>query len=227
MESHAKKNSFCDTDLALAVTMPLPQQRRFIQKVTSGTGHDFYRSARATYPVALNVDSLPLHPSIATLRRIISRKCKKARPGQVRANQAIVEGLGRYRETHNVSGAWFQYDPVNLGRAGYRTLWAPFQLQIDGKKCIPYFDLRSTTPLTYDARRFIFSVNHAHIREQDPALYGDARLVIFQFDTLRNGARKVIPHFDDGIKFWTAEEIGAMIDAAYRVLDEINNSRAA
>ncbi len=50
---------------------------------------------------------------------------------------------------------------------------------------------------------------------------GDVGFVIFQFENSRKGARKAIPYFDNGIKFWTDREIGQMIDETYRILDEI------
>lgn len=115
-----------------------------------------------------------------------------------------------------------------LGRAGLRLFCAPFILKIDGKKRIPYFDPRLNDDLTPDARRFIFSINHTYIRQQDPALYGDVGFVIFQFPKLRRPkGRKVLAYFDDGMKFWNDRQIGEMIDKVYSVLDQINRKRAA
>jgi hypothetical protein len=83
---------------------------------------------------------------------------------------------------------------------------------------------RRQNGVTAEARRFVFSINHTHIRLLNPTEWGDVGFVIFQFENSRKGARKAIPHFDNGIKFWADTEIGGMIDEIYRILDEIRRA---
>jgi hypothetical protein len=85
-------------------------------------------------------------PSIQTLKKAAARNCKKGRKGEVSGNQAIVEALREYALAHNVVGAEFNFDAVLLGRAGKRTFWSPFLVQIDGKPYLPYFDPRRDGP---------------------------------------------------------------------------------
>jgi hypothetical protein len=48
--------------------------------------------------------------------------------------------------------------------------------------------------------------------------------VIFQFTAPINRVRNVVPYFDAGVSFWSDKEIGVMIDAVYRDLDEIKKA---
>jgi hypothetical protein len=153
----------------------------------------------------------------------IARGCNHA-PGEVEGNKSIGEGLLDYVAAHDVTAAEFISDPVALGRAGRRYFWSSYILKIDGKKYIPFFDPRRKNGLTAEAMRFVFSINHTHIRLLNPTEWGDVGFVIFQFEDSRKGARKAIPHFDTGVAFWTDKEIGTMIDETYRILDEIRRA---
>ena len=204
------------------------ERRKLLLKVMRGRGYPFYRSAKALYPSILSIASLVLLPSAETLKKTVARKCPKGRKGEIPGNQKIVEALRQYAVAHSVTGATFKHDPVPLGpRAGKREFWSPFIIQIDGKKYIPYFDPRGANELTAAARAFMFSVNHTYIRLQDPTQYGSVGFVIFQFSKLKDGSRKVIAHFDKGVKFLTDNEIGKMIDAVYRTMDAIEADRVA
>jgi hypothetical protein len=161
-----------------------------------------------------------------TKRQVITavqRACNDG-PGEKDNNKAIAGGLFDYALAHSVTAADFNFDPVALGRAGRRYFWSPYVLLIDGKKYVPFIDPRRDNSLTASARRFIFSINHSHIRLGNPAEWGDVGFVIFQFEDTRTGSRKVIPYFDTGIEFWADKEIGSMIDEVYRLLDEVRKA---
>ncbi len=136
-------------------------------------------------------------------------------------------GLRDYVDAHNVRAIDFEHEGVPLGRAGRRHFWIPFLLEFDGKRFFAFIDPRRERRLTWDARRFVFSIMHTYLREQNPNKYGNYGLVIFQFADTRKGPRKVEPHFADSIKFWKYEEIGKMVDAVYRILDELAGSKKA
>jgi len=162
----------------------------------------FFAASVPHLPMILNVPINPLlsaspPPTKTQVKTAVGRACNHA-PGEV--------------------------DPVALGCAGKRSFWAPYVLKIDGKNYIPFFDPRRQNGLTAEARRFVFSINHTHIRLLNPTGWGDVGFVIFQFENSRKGAREAIPHFDNGIKFWTDTEIGGMIDEIYRILDEIRRA---
>lgn len=144
---------------------------------------------------------------------------------EIKPNQSVAAGLHEYVTEHNVVAAMFDYPPVALGPAGLRSFWEPLLLRIDGKRYIPFFDLRQgPRRLTRDAWRFIFSIQHSHIRQANPTEFGDLGLVVLQFTSPINKVRKVVPHFDTGVSFWNDKNIGTMIDAVYRDLDEIRKA---
>lgn len=226
MANPKKKFRLRETDLARAATAPASRKKVLITQATAGTGYDYYRGVRSNLGPILNV-VLPLVSGAAATREqtkdIVGRACNNGQ-GEIKSNQGIAVGLWDYVTEHKVTAADLDLEPVALGLAGRRRFWNPYILKIDGKRYIPFFDFRGDTRLAPEGRRFVFSVNHAHIRLANPTEYRDVGFVIFQFDRPKDGTRKAVPHFDDGISFWSSKEIGQMIDDVYRVLAEIREA---
>jgi hypothetical protein len=232
MANRKKKFHLSEIDLGLAATAAADRKKSIVRRATGGDGYDRYRGVRSNLGSILNTE-LPLlsGPTVTRemTRDIVGRACNNG-PGEVDGNEGIAVGLWDYVKDHNVTAANLDLERVALGPAGRRQFWAPYILKIDGKKYIPFFDLRGRTKLTPDARRFVFSVNHTHIRLANPTEYGDVGLVIFQFgpleeaDPQKGKTRKAIAHFDKGIVLWSDQDIGKMIDDVYRALDEIRKA---
>jgi hypothetical protein len=226
MASQKKKFNLTEIDLAHAATAPTNQKKSIVTQATSGNGYDFYRAIRDNSGAILNLQ-LPLVSASPVTREetvaAVGRACY-ARSGEIEGNEAIAAGLWDYVDKHKVTAANLDLEKVFLGPAGRRWFWAQYILKIDGEKYIPFFDWRKDTGLSSEGRRFVFSVNHAHIRLANPTEYGDVGLVIFQFEVLNNKTRRAVAHFDDGISFWSDTDISQMIDDVYRVLDEVRRA---
>jgi hypothetical protein len=213
--------------LARAATAPAYLRKGIIKAATSGGGYDRYKGVRSNIGAILKLALNPFVPASSPTKRQIKlsvgRDCIAS--DDVRRNQSIAEGLYDYVAAHNVTAAEFNFGAVALGRAGKRYFWTPYILKIDDKKYIPFFDFRQDRRgLVSEARRFVFSINHSHIRGAEIPEYRDIGFVIFQFGELKKGVREAIPYFDSGISFWTDKEIGTMIDETYLVLDEIRRA---
>jgi len=226
MASREKKFRLCDLDLARVATLDAEEQRNLLKLLMSSGGRSFYSTAEPLYTTILSVSRLRLLPSEKNLKNAVAGQCK---PGshRVKGNQDILLALRRYAIEHNVTGTYFEHDAVPLGRAGRRAFWKPYILEIDGKKYIPYFDPRLKNGLFKASMRFIFSINNTYIREQDRAKYGDVGFVVFQFERLEDGSRRVVAHFDAGVDFLTDKQIGEKIDTVYRLIDEIEVEKKA
>jgi hypothetical protein len=216
-----------ETDLARAVTAPAERKRGMILLAVSGIAYDHYKGIKDWLGTILNLAVNRLLPASAAtkeqVKAIVARGCIGTK--EIAGNQAIAEGLYNWVAENNVTAAEFDFPRVTLGRAGARQFWHPFLLKIDGKNYIPFFDFRQERScLTAEARRFIFSVNHSHIRLGDPTLYRDVGLVIVQFGPLKDNVRNVVAHFDGGVSYFADKEINAMIDETYRILDEIRRA---
>ena len=229
-KSHSiKKKNFhlSEIDLALAATAPADRRKSIIKAATGGAGYDRYKGVRENLGAILNVALNPLVPAPsatkAQIKHAVARDCIADQDFAL--NKGVAEGLYDFVVAHNVTAAEFNFSPVALGRAGKRFYWAPYILKIDDQKYIPFFDFRQEMRrLTGEACRFVFSIQHTHIRQSDLTQYGDVGFMVFQFGDLINGVRKAIPKFDIGISFLTDSDIGKMIDATYRALDEIRRA---
>jgi hypothetical protein len=202
-------------------------RKRIIKAAAGSGGYDRYKGVKTNLGGILNLALNARVPaSLITKKQIktaVARACISSR--EIKGNQSVAEGLYNYVVEHNVSAAVFDFPAVALGRAGLRSFWEPYLLKIDGKKYISFFDFRlGPRRLTREARRFIFSIQNTFIRLANPTEFGDVGFVIFQFTAPINRVRQAVAYFDTGISFWRDEQIGAMIDAVYRALDEIKKA---
>jgi hypothetical protein len=227
--STKKKKSYrlTNADLALAATASADRRKSIIKAAAGSGGYDRYKGVKINLGGILNLalnSRLPASPATKKqIKNAVARACISTR--DFKGNQSVAEGLYNYVVEHNIIAATFDFPPVSLGSAGLRSFWEPYLLRIDGKKYVPFFDFRQgPRRLTREARRFIFSIQHTHIRLANPTEYADVGFVIFQFTAPINRVRNAIAYFDTGISFWNDQEIGAMIDAVYRTLDEIKKA---
>ncbi len=215
-----KRYHLTNSDLALAATAPAHRRKGLIKAAAGDRGYPYYKGIRANLDNIL-YRTLGSRPDARTkLEAFVADACLGS--SEIKNNQSVARGLYDYLEEHKIAAAPFDFPPVALGPAGTRSLWDPYLLKIDGRNYIPFLDFRQgRTRLTRDARRFIFSIQHTHIRLANPREYGDLGFVIFEFAARQGKVRSVSTYFDTGISFWNDSEIGTMIDAVYRVVDEL------
>jgi hypothetical protein len=223
-----KKNyRLTNSDLALAATAPAHRRKSIIKAAAGGDGYDYYKGVKTNLAKILSLAFNPALPAgRKKLKAAVAAACIADR--DIRNNQSVADGLNTYVADRQIEVAAFDFLPITLGRAGTRTFWSPYILRIDGKKYIPFLDFRQgPRRLTRDARRFIFSILHTHIRLANPTEYGDVGFVILEFAAAQNKIRSVVPYFDTGYSFWSDAEIGVMIDAVYSAVDQIKKDEAA
>ena len=100
--------------------------------------------------------------------------------------------------------------------------WHSFLVVKDGELDDPLFDpRRTTTRLTTQARRFVFSTMHERIRASDPD-FAEVKLAIFQFTAPEKGPRVPILHTDQGLTLFSSfEELEAMVAETYEIWTEV------
>lgn len=219
-----KKYRLTNSDLALAATAPAHRRKSIIKSAAGSGGYNYYKGVKTNLSKILSLAFNPALPAARTrLKAAVANACIALR--DVKNNQSVADGLNNYVAERHVTVAAFDFPQITLGLAGARTFWAPYILKIEGKKYIPFLDFRQgDRRLTRDARRFIFSILNTHIRLANPTEYGDVGFVILEFAAPQSKVRSVVPYFDTGLSFWSDAEIGAMIDAVYRAIDEIRKA---
>jgi hypothetical protein len=94
-------------------------------------------------------------------------------------------------------------------------------LSVGGEPLVPFFDPRRTsTNLTAQAKRFVFSVMHERIRVADPDL-AHVRLGIFQFTVPDSGPRMPKLQTDEGVVLFTFNELEEMVRETYEIWTEV------
>lgn len=230
MASREKKPPLTEIDLARAATAPERQRRSIVKAGSKEGGYPYYKGFTTNLPIILKTPINSLLPAARLTRRQISRAVGRAsgkRKGEKKANRSVAFAIYDFMKENKATSAEFIHDPVPLGRAGKRVFWLPVILKIRGKRYITFIDPRLRKGLDDPARTFFFSIMNTYIRLQDEMQFGDVGFLILQLAQPNKGKREVIAHYDDGKLYWTDKQLGEMIDAVYRALDEIEIERAA
>lgn len=199
------------------------QQRHELAAISGNGGYAFYEGVKNNYGAIFNVQPPLFRTPKLTWQQIktqIRASCTSSRKSEVERNQEVGKALYQYARAHNVVGAEVHFRPLALGMFGTVMFSLPIMLKIDGKNAIPFIDARQTKGLTEAGRRFVFSVNHTHIREQHPD-YAGVGFVIFQFPNIPRSPLKAVAHFDGGVELWDTKAIEEMVNRTYRTRVEV------
>lgn len=190
----------------------------------SGSGYSYYAGLKANYRGIFDmVEGLDLdlrRPSENELSAAVSRSCTNpSDASEVENNVAHALALRTFATRHGIRATRRSFGDLAMPPHCFVSYWEDLLLQFDRKNHVFLLDPSFNDGLTPEGRRFVFSVQNAHIREISDLR--DARFVIFQFEINSNGALEVRPHFDTGIDYLTTKQIEVMIDETYRIGDEI------
>src|SRR5690606_13799220 len=83
---------------------------------------------------------------------------------------------------------------------------------------------RRSKKLTADARRFVFSMMHEHIRAVNPD-FAEARLGIVQFGDAVGDQRPVKLSTDEGVDLFGFDQLDLMVRETYDIWREVSEAR--
>jgi hypothetical protein len=136
------------------------------------------------------------------------------------ANLKVARGLFDYVQLQKLSGRRHDILPLSLGASTNLVFWHPVVLLIGGRPLVPFFDPRRAKALTFQARRFVFSVMHERIRAAHPD-FAEVTLGIFQFAPSDDGPRAPILHTDEGVELFDFDELDLMVQDTYAMWREV------
>ncbi|MEM9495104.1 MAG: hypothetical protein AAGA09_03800 [Pseudomonadota bacterium] len=136
----------------------------------------------------------------------------------------MARGLYIYAEEHSVRGRHHDFYPLSLGTTEKVTYWSPIVVALEGRACVPFFDLRKSHKMTKLGKRFAFSAMHERIRASDPD-FDEVAFAIVQFSSEKEVPRKPSFCFDEEFELFDFEELDAMTRETYEIWYEILDGR--
>lgn len=220
-----------DLDLARIAPMPTEQQWHELRQMKVGHPPYSYQPTRRSLPDILNVEAGPLgvvpRAPWAQIAEEIAKRSKT--DAEEIANLAVADALYNFADVHSVVGKRHEFFPLAVGLSGKVSYWVPAIVSVNGLPMIPFIDPRRAKKLTYEGRRFAFSVMHERIRVADPD-FAEVELGILQFD-VHKAAEGVIRtpklHTASCVELFDFETIDRMVRQTYEIWHAVLIEREA
>lgn len=218
-----------DTDVARLAVLNEEGQRRGLAQMKRGWPPFSYRPVRRAFLDIFGIQPGPLIQSVPLtswpkIEEVIQRTSKK--PEEADANLAVARALHSFSLKNRTSGMHQKFNRLTIGNWPALRLWEPALLAIADQRFLFFVDPRRTRALTREARRFVFSVMHEHIRAVNPD-FAEADLLVLQRSSLDADEQTICMHREPSDDLFSADEISAMVDFTYTLWVEVYEERRA
>lgn len=159
-----------EIDLARVATLPTDQKRLELERFKLGHPTITYKPVRTRFADIFNVqpdmfgDGHPIQWSVleGQIRQI-------SRPGdECSANLLVAKGLHDFARSNDLRSRSQAFFPLSLSIGEKVEYWLPMVTALDAAPLVIFIDPRRGKRLTAEARRFVFSMMHEHIRVANP-----------------------------------------------------------
>ncbi|MGV6872365.1 type VI toxin-antitoxin system SocB family DNA replication inhibitor toxin [Pseudochelatococcus sp. B33] len=217
-----------EIDLARIAPLPTDLKRRALERFKLGHPLITYKHVRALFADIFNVQpdlfaAADLTPW-SVLEHLIQTRVRSDE--ERKANLLVAKGLHIFAQTNSLFSRSHGFPPLSLSVGEKVAYWLPMVTAIDGLPTILFIDPRRGKRLTAEARRFVFSMMHEHIRVANPD-FSDARLGIIQFGDAVEDQRPVELWTDEGIDLYGFDQLDTMVRETYDIWHEVSEEREA
>ncbi|MGK6316301.1 type VI toxin-antitoxin system SocB family DNA replication inhibitor toxin [Neorhizobium sp. DT-125] len=215
-----------EIDLARIAPLATERKRGALEIFRLGHPTITYKPVRALFAGIFNVklDLLTATDPIAwpTLDRLI--RAKATSNDERDANLLVAKGLYEFASANAMGSRYQDFFSLSLSVGEKVEYWLPMVTALDGAPLIVFIDPRRGKRLTADARRFVFSMMHEHIRLANPD-FSEARLGILQFGDVVEDQRPAKLWTDAGIALYGFDELDQMVRETYDIWREVSEAR--
>ncbi len=215
-----------EIDLARIAPLATDQKRRALERFKLGHPTLTYKPVRALFSGIFNVQ---LDMFVATaptgwpvLKRLI--RAKATSDDEFNANLLVAKGLHDFAQAKALRSRSQSFFPLSLSVGEKVEYWLPMVSILAGAPLVIFIDPRRSRGLTVEARRFVFSMMHEHIRLANPD-FAAARLGVVQFGDTTDGQRPVKLSTDEGVELYNFDQLDQMVRETYDIWREINEAR--
>lgn len=185
-----------------------------------------YRHVRVLFADIFNVKPDLFSEADPTAWPVLERLIKRsAKPGdEAGANLLVAKGLYQFANVNALRSRSHNFFSLPLSIGEKVEYWLPMVTAFDGAPLVVFIDPRRGKKLTAEARRFVFSMMHEHIRVANPD-FATARLGIIQFGDAAAGQRPVKLSTDEGIELFAFDQLDQMVRETYDIWREVSQAR--
>jgi hypothetical protein len=215
-----------EIDLARIAPLPSDQKRRALEQFKLGHPTIAYKPVRARFADIFNVQPgmFAAADPIAwpVLERLIQAKAMS--DDEYDANLLVAKGLHTFAQDNALRSRSQGFFPMSLSVGEKVEYWLPMVTALKGAPLVIFIDPRRGKSLTAEARRFVFSMMHEHIRVANPD-FATARLGIVQFGEAVAGQRPVKLSTDEGVELFGFDQLDRMVRETYDIWREVSEAR--
>lgn len=215
-----------EIDLARVATLPTDQKRRALEHFKLGHPTITYKPVRSRFADIFNVQpdmfAVADPTAWAVLEQLI--RAKATSDDECNANLLVAKGLHEFARSNALRSRSQAFFPLSLSIGEKVEYWLPMVMGLEGVPLVVFIDPRRGKKLTADARRFVFSMMHEHIRVANPD-FAATRLGIVQFGDAADDQRPVKLSTDEGVELLGFDELDQMVRETYDIWREVSEAR--
>ena len=216
------------TDLARIATMEPSLRLHALKQVKSGGGSGSYEPTRRKLPDIVNRQpgSFPAKPtSWDRIERDLARMSKSDH--EERMNKTASKAIFQYCADNGIEARELDGFPLTFSIGVKLRCWSPALFLYKDRMAVPFFDMRRTYRLTREGRRFMFSVMHIALRENNPDYQNVEHEILHLSDQTDRTIRRIS---EKGMRLFAYDELEEMVRETYglwlSVLEERRDSAA-
>ncbi len=215
-----------EIDLARIAPLASDRKRVELERFKLGRPTITYKPVRARFADIFNVKPDLFAATDPTAWPVLERLIRaKATSDEERdANLLVAKGLYEFASANALRSRSHNFFSLSLSVGEKVEYWLPMVTVLDGAPLVVFIDPRRDKRLTGEARRFVFSMMHEHIRMANPD-FAEARLCILQFGDVIDDQRPAKLWTDAGIALYGFDELDGMVRETYDIWREVSQAR--
>lgn len=211
------------TDLARIATMEPSLRLHALRQVKSGGGSGSYEPTRRTLPDIVNRQAGAFSSKPTSWAQIESDLCRLSKSDhEERMNKTAARAIHRYCIENEVEARELEGFPLSFSIGVKLRCWSPALFLYKDRIATPFFDMRRTYRLTRESRRFMFSVMHIALRENNPDYQNVEHEILHLTDTADRGVRVIS---ERGMRLFSYDELEVMVRDTYSLWHSIIDER--
>lgn len=215
-----------EIDLARVATLPTDQKRRALEQFKLGHPTITYKPVRARFGDIFNVQPDMFASADPTAWPVLEGliRTKATSDDECSANLLVAKGLHDFARSNALRSRSQAFFPLSLSVGEKVEYWLPMVTALEGAPLVIFIDPRRGKGLTAEARRFVFSMMHEHIRVANPD-FSAARLGIVQFGDAAEDQRPVKLSTDEGVGLFGFDQLDQMVRESYDIWRQVSEAR--
>lgn len=194
-----------------------------LRQVKSGGGSGSYEPTRKKLPDIVNRQSAAFKSDATSWAQIENDLERLSNtPHEERMNKTASRAIRQYCIEEKVQARELEGFPLSFSIGVKLRCWSPALFLYENRMAAPFFDMRRNYSLSREGRRFMFSVMHIALRENNPD-YQEVELEILHLTDTANRNVRLIS--ERGMRLFSYDELEEMVRDTYSLWQSVLQER--